>query len=84
MEQSTAEPPEATKAQAETMLMVVTLRSGAQIRMRVRSFKMQSSPLGGLAGLEWKAAAGSPVTIEHLDLSEVVAIHTEQQGAPGE
>jgi hypothetical protein len=60
------------------MKMVVTLRSGVQIKADVESYSTGSSPIAGdLRQLKWTTAENPSVTIEWLAMSEVVAVHTE-------
>lgn len=59
------------------MLMVVTLKSGVQIRMQVEKFVITSNGLGQAVGLRWEGAESSLVSIEHLDFGEVAAVHAE-------
>ncbi len=63
--------------------MVVTLRSGTQIRIGVKEFTVQSASLSAeLRGLKWVPddnPAGS--SLPWLDLSEVAAVHAERTGS---
>ena len=57
--------------------MVVTLRSGVQIKMDVDEFSTGHSPIGGdLRSLKWSGT--SDTELNWLDLSEVVAVHGER------
>lgn len=78
MEQSTKieETDESVKAEGP-MLMVVTLKSGTQVRMDVDEYTIQRNHFGALVGIKWQATDRPAATIEHLDIDEVAAVHTE-------
>lgn len=61
--------------------MVITLRSGVQIRMGVEEFSTQRTPIGSeLRGLKWKCD-GTGDELNWVDLNEVVAVHAERDPA---
>lgn len=63
---------------ARAMKMVVTLKSGIQIRAAVEDFTTGASPvLGELRNLKWTATQRAHVQIHWLDISEVAAVHAE-------
>src|ERR1044072_1378583 len=70
-----------TRADAAPITMVVTLKSGAQIRADVDEYRIQHNRLGGLVGIKWQAVARPTAAIEYLDVSEVAAVHTEWSNA---
>lgn len=58
--------------------MVVTLRSGTQLRIDVDSFSTGSAPLSGnLQQLKWSRATGATNELNWLNLDEVAAVHAE-------
>ncbi|MUN41423.1 hypothetical protein [Actinomadura litoris] len=70
-----------TRSDAGPIIMVVTLKSGAQIRADVDEYRIQHNRLGGLVGIKWQATARANAAIEYLDVSEVAAVHTEWSNA---
>lgn len=60
------------------MKMVVTLKSGVQIKADVEEYTTKKSPIfGELRGLEWKTTDQPTVVISWIDAGEVAAIHAE-------
>lgn len=67
--------------------MVVTLKSGIQIRQTVEEYTVEKSALlGELRGLKWTFGDTHDVNIKWMDVGEVAAIHSELEpgdaGAP--
>lgn len=65
------------------MLMVVTLKSGVQIRMDVSEYTVQLNGLNAIAGLKWAGTDSSDTSLRYVDLDEIAAIHTEWPKATG-
>ena len=60
------------------MKMVVTLKSGVQIKADVEDFTTGTSAvLGELRNLKWTSAERPAVRIQWLDMGEVAAVHAE-------
>jgi hypothetical protein len=59
------------------MFMVVTLKSGVQIRTEVSEYTVRRTRADQLVGLKWQATESTEASIEHLDMAEVAAVHTE-------
>lgn len=71
-------PEETRRASDNDMFtMVVTMKSGAQIRVPVTEYTLGRNGLGNLARLKWTRAEGSGVNLEYLSLEEVAAVHSE-------
>lgn len=76
---------ESTKTEAtvsgtsdDLFTMVVTLKSGAQIRAQVTAYTVGRAALGGdLARLKWTGAEDADASLQYLDLGEVAAVHSE-------
>ena len=76
---------ESTKTEAtvlgtsnDTFTMVVTLKSGAQIRSQVTEYTVGRNALGGgLARLRWTGGEDADAALQFLDLDEVAAVHSE-------
>jgi len=65
------------------MKMVVTLKSGVQIKADVAEYTTQKSPIfGELRGLKWTTTEQPRVVISWVNSSEIAAIHAEFD--PGE
>lgn len=64
-------------ADDKRMLMVVTLKSGVQIRMDVSEYTVKRNYFGALTGIEWQCTEDTGAMIQHLELDEVAAVHTE-------
>ncbi|HLU96224.1 MAG TPA: hypothetical protein VKZ89_05230, partial [Thermobifida alba] len=61
--------------------MVVTLKSGVQIRVRVTGCASERNRISKqITRLTWDYADEDPPEIVHLDLTEVAAVHTERPG----
>jgi hypothetical protein len=60
-----------------SMLMVITLKSGVQIRVDVDQYTVQEYRTGELAGLKWEATENTTAAPKWLDVTEVAAVHTE-------
>jgi hypothetical protein len=74
----------ATVVQDENpMLMVVTLKSGVQIKTDVEAFTVRRTRGGELVGLKWDATENTQTSIEYLDTDEVAAVHAEWPKATG-
>jgi hypothetical protein len=59
-------------------VMVITLKSGTQIRQRVTGYRIERCPLTReLSQVEWALHRFSQVKITELNLGEVAAIHSE-------
>lgn len=85
MSQSTADAPIAEETRTGRMFMVVTLKSGVQLRVDVDEYTVGLNGLGELKRLKWKANEATTSNIKYVDLDQVVAVHTEwPEGAPGE
>lgn len=52
-------------------------RAGVQIRTDVSEYTVRTTRGGALVGLKWQATEATEAVIEHLDMSEVAAVHTE-------
>lgn len=63
--------------------MVVTLKSGVQIKADVEAYAAEWSPAGGLRRLKWRLAGQSDTSLAYLDVREVAAIHEEDRGCRG-
>jgi len=62
-----------------TMKMVITLKSGVQIKADVEDFTTGASPIfGELRNLKWTTTEQPEVTISWLDISEVASVHAER------
>ncbi len=60
------------------MKMVITLKSGVQIKADVEDFTTGTSAvLGELRELKWTAAGRPEVQVNWLDIGEVAAVHAE-------
>ena len=60
------------------MKMVVTLKSGVQIKADVEDFTTGASPVfGELRNLKWTTTERPEVRINWLDMGEVAAVHAE-------
>ena len=58
--------------------MVVTLKSGVQIKADIEDSAIGKSPVfGELRELKWTTTGRPDVQIQWLDLNEVAAVHTE-------
>lgn len=82
MTESTKTEAEETVESADLFTMVVTLKSGVQIRAQVTEYTVGRRPLGGLARLRWTGGQdGGHVyaggALQYLDLDEVAAVHSE-------
>ena len=66
------------------MKMVVTLKSGTQIKADVEDYTTQRSPIfGELRGLKWRTTEQPSVVLSWLNPAEVAAIHAEfEEGEP--
>lgn len=65
------------------MKMVVTLKSGVQIKSDVEEYTTQKSPIfGELRGLKWTTTEQPTVVISWVNPDEIAAIHAEFE--PGE
>jgi hypothetical protein len=73
----TAKAKELETHESGLLTMVVTLKSGTQIRMRVSEYTIQRSPLRELVGIKWTATEDNTVSLKYLDVDEVAAIHSE-------
>lgn len=72
-----------SKSTARAMKMVVTLKSGVQIRADVEDFTTGQSPVfGELRALKWTTTAQPGTVIQWLDVSEVAAVHAEYEWQP--
>jgi hypothetical protein len=68
----------ADTAKASTMKMVITLKSGVQIKADVEDFTTGTSPVfGELRNLKWTTTEQPGVVVSWLDISEVAAVHGE-------
>lgn len=64
---------------ASTMRMVITLKSGVQIKADVEDCTIGRSPVfGELRELKWTTTDRPAVTIGWLDMNEVAAVHAER------
>ena len=59
------------------VMMVVTLKSGTQIRVKVGDYTIQRNGLQELVGLKWTATEDNTVNLQFLDIKEIAAIHSE-------
>jgi hypothetical protein len=60
--------------------LVITLKSGVQIRSDVDSFTTTTGKLAGeLHGVRWVSADNAKTSLNWADLSEVAAIHAEHE-----
>jgi hypothetical protein len=57
--------------------MVVTLKSGTQLRMPVSSFTTGTNPRGQLARLKWAAPPEADAALNWVCLEEIAAVHAE-------
>ena len=57
--------------------MVVTLKSGTQIRVQVTDYSIGRNRLGDFARLKWTSAGAPAATLTYVDVDEIVAIHSE-------
>jgi hypothetical protein len=58
--------------------MVVTLKSGAQLRALVEQYVVKRCPITGLfTRIEWTHHESSPTKLAALSIDEVAAVHTE-------
>lgn len=64
-------------ADNDTFTMVVTLKSGAQIRTQVTEYRVGRNGLNDLARLRWTCADGADASLQYLKLEEVAAVHSE-------
>jgi hypothetical protein len=71
------DPTDGSTVDGKPTFMVVTLKSGQQIRMKVSEYTVAHNGLGELARLNWTCAEDTAAMIRHLDLGEVAAVHTE-------
>jgi hypothetical protein len=72
--ETTVEGPEETLGE---FTMVVTLKSGTQIRTQVTAYTVGRNGLGALARLKWAGADGADAALQYIDLEEVAAVHSE-------
>jgi hypothetical protein len=61
----------------DTFTMVVTLKSGTQIRFEVTEYTVGRNGLNELARLKWTGAEGADTNLQYLSLDEVAAVHSE-------
>lgn len=67
-----------SKTSKDQFTMVVTLKSGTQIRAQVTEYTVGRAPLGGaLARLRWTGGEDADAALQYLDLDEVAAVHSE-------
>ena len=67
----------------DPMWMVVTLKSGTQLRMKVTEYTVSRHVVTQhLDKLSWVKHSTSPTKLTELDLGEVAAIHTEYMETP--
>lgn len=64
------------------MIMVVTLKSGTQIRVPVESFQAGSRD-GSLTRLTWLSVQGGP-SLKFISLDDVTALHSEPDETPAD
>jgi hypothetical protein len=65
-------------AKASSMKMVITLKSGVQIKADVEDFTTGTSPLfSDLRTLKWTTTERPGAVVQWLDISEVAAVHGE-------
>ncbi len=58
------------------MIMIITTKGGAQIRIPVDKFSTSRNPLdGSLTKLNWTRPAGADTRLAYVDLDQVAAIH---------
>lgn len=57
--------------------MVITLKSGVQLKTKVTEYTIGRNGLGSLVTLKWTTADDSDTRIRYFDLDEVAAVHTE-------
>jgi hypothetical protein len=63
--------------------LVITLKSGVQIKADVDSFTTTSNKISGeLRGIRWEASGKAGTSVNWLDLAEVAAVHAEHE--PGD
>jgi hypothetical protein len=68
----------AEPTEARTMKMVITLKSGVQIKADVEGLTTGVSPVfGELRNLKWTTTEQPEVRISWLDIGEVAAVHAE-------
>ena len=77
MEQSTEQTITAPEETSSPFTMVVTLKSGVQIRMRVTEYTVGRNGFGALVRLKWTGAEDTDTNLKYLDTDEVAAIHSE-------
>ena len=68
--------------------MVVTLKSGTQLKTLVTEYVVRWDTITGqLCELEWATHPASPIRLRKIDLSEVAAVHSDfthlQHAGPG-
>lgn len=61
------------------LFMLVTLKSGAALRIQVEKFTLARSVHGGLAKLAWTAAEDAETVLHYLDVNEVAAVAAEKR-----
>ena len=61
------------------MKMVVTLRSGVQIRVDVTALSTGPDPLGDLRPWRWTSPKDAGTVLRWVDPHEVVAVHAEYE-----
>jgi hypothetical protein len=61
----------------DAFTMVVTLKSGVQIRVKVTEYTVGRNGLGDLSRLRWTSAENADSALKYVQLDEIAAIHGE-------
>lgn len=60
------------------MKLIITLKSGKQIKAKVITFKARKNSQHELTGIEWTESVGASSALEYVCVSDIASIQTKR------